>query len=168
MAEKGASAKIELTEAKLATDMSAVRELFIEYAKWLGFSLAYQNFQGELASLPGKYANPRGRLLLARVDGEAAGCGAMRPLDDSTCEMKRLFVRPSFRGLGLGRKIAEELIASAREVGYDAMRLDTLPDKMGEAVRMYWSLGFYEISAYYANAPAGTVYFETRLDRPRT
>ena len=155
---------IVIAEAKSPAEIAAVRKLFVEYAEWLGFSLAYQNFDDELASLPGKYAGPTGRLLLARVDDAPAGCGAIRQLELSVCEMKRLFVKPEFRGCGLGRKLAEKLISNAREMGYSTMRLDTVAEKMGNAVRLYEALGFREIPAYYPNARAGTLYFELRLD----
>ncbi|MGB9241795.1 MAG: GNAT family N-acetyltransferase [Candidatus Acidiferrales bacterium] len=155
--------KVTLTEAQAPADIIAVRELFIEYAAWIGFSLAYQNFGQELASLPGKYAGPAGRLLLARVDEAPAGCGAIRQLEPSVCEMKRLFVKPEFRGCGLGRKMAATLVGEAREMGYSAMRLDTVAEKMGDAVRLYKELGFHEIPAYYSGARAGTLYFELRL-----
>ncbi len=155
---------IVIVEAKSPAEIAAVRQLFGEYAEWLGFSLAYQNFGDELASLPGKYARPSGRLLLASVDDAAAGCGAIRQLEPSVCEMKRLFVKTEFRGCGLGRKLAEKLISNAREMGYSTMRLDTVAEKMGNAVRLYEALGFREIPAYYPNARAGTLYFELRLD----
>jgi putative acetyltransferase len=155
--------KLAITEAQSPAEIAGVRELFIEYAAWLGFSLAYQNFEEELASLPGKYAGPSGRLLLARVDEAPAGCGAIRQLEPSVCEMKRLFVRHEFRGCGLGRKLAETLIGEAREIGYSAMRLDTVAEKMGDAVRLYVALGFHEIPAYYSSARAGTLYFELQL-----
>ena len=155
--------KVTLTEAQTPADIIAVRELFIEYAAWIGFSLAYQNFEQELASLPGKYAGPTGLLLLARVDEAPAGCGAIRQLEPSVCEMKRLFVKPEFRGCGLGRKLAETLIGEAPEMSYSAMRLDTVAAKMGNAVRLYKELGFHEIPAYYSGARAGTLYFELRL-----
>lgn len=157
------SSKLAITEAKSPADIAAVRELFIEYAAWLGFSLAYQNFDEELASLPGKYVGPSGRLLLARIDEAPAACGAIRQLEPSVCEMKRLFVRPEFRGCGLGRKLAETLIGEARKMGYSAMRLDTVAEKMGDAVRLYRALGFHEIPAYYSSARAGTLYFELQL-----
>jgi putative acetyltransferase len=156
--------KVTLTEAQTPADIIAVRELFIEYAAWIGFSLAYQNFDEELASLPGKYTAPSGRLILARVDSAWAGCGAIRQLETPVCEMKRLFVRPEFRGCGLGRRLAERLISDARELGYSAMRLDTVAERMGDAVRLYKALGFYEIPAYYSYARSGTLYFELRLD----
>jgi GNAT superfamily N-acetyltransferase len=155
--------QVTLTEAQTHADIIAARELFIEYAAWIGFSLAYQNFDEELASLPGKYTAPSGRLLLARVDNGWAGCGAIRQLDTSVCEMKRLFVRPEFRGCGLGRRLAERLISDAREMGYSTMRLDTVPEKMGDAVRLYRALGFRDIPAYYAGARSETLYFELRL-----
>jgi putative acetyltransferase len=154
---------IVITEAKSPDEIATVRELFVEYAAWLGFSLAYQNFDDELASLPGKYAAPTGRLLLARVDDAPAACGAIRQLEPSVCEMKRLFVKPEFRGRGIGRRLVEKLIGDARDLGYWVMRLDTVAEKMGDAVRLYKALGFYEIAAYYPNARAGTRYFELRL-----
>jgi ribosomal protein S18 acetylase RimI-like enzyme len=156
--------RLAITQAQSPAEIAAVRELFVEYAAWLDFSLAYQNFDQELASLPGKYAGPTGRLLLARVDEAPAGCGAIRQLESSVCEMKRLFVKPEFRGCGLGRKLAEALIGDARGMGYAVMRLDTVAEKMGDAVRLYKALGFYEIPAYYPNARSGTLYFELRLD----
>jgi carbonic anhydrase len=155
--------RLTLTEAQSTADIIAVRGLFIEYAEWLGFSLAYQNFDDELASLPGKYGGATGRLLLARVDDAPAACEAIRQLEALVCEMKRLFVRPEFRGFGLGRTLAGRLIRDARDLGYSIMRLDTVAEKMGEAVRLYKALGFYEIPAYYANAPVGTIYLELRL-----
>ena len=156
--------KLAITEAQSPADITAVRELFVEYAAWLGFSLAYQNFDEELASLPGKYAGPGGRLLLASAEGVPAGCGAIRQLEPLVCEMKRLFVRPEFRGCGLGQTLAKTLIGDARRMGYSAMRLDTVAERMGDAVRLYRSLGFREIPAYYPNARSGTLYFELRLD----
>ena len=154
---------LTITEAQSPADIIAVRTLFTEYASWLGFSLAYQNFDEELASLPGRYSGATGRLLLARVDEAPAACGAIRRLEDSVCEIKRLFVRPAFRGLGLGRALVEKLISDARDLGYSTMRLDTVAEKMGDAVRLYKALGFHEIPAYYPNAPAGTIYLELRL-----
>jgi len=154
---------IVITEAKSPYEIAAVRELFVEYAAWLGFSLAYQNFDDELASLSGKYAAPTGRLLLARVDDAPAACGAIRQLELSVCEMKRLFVKPEFRSCGIGRRLVEKLLADAGDLDYSVMRLDTVVEKMVDAVRLYKALGFYEIPAYYPNARAGTRYFELRL-----
>ncbi len=154
---------ITITEAKSSEDIAAVRELFKEYAAWLGFSLCFQGFDMELATLPGKYASPTGRLLLARCGGSLAGCGALRPLETRICEMKRLYVRPEFRGRRLGFLLAERLIAEAKHIGYDYMRLDTLPKQMTDANRLYHSMGFYEIPAYYHNPEPEVCYLELRL-----
>jgi putative acetyltransferase len=139
--------------------LEEVRALFLEYAQWLGFSLCFQGFDEELRTLPGKYAPPRGSLRLA----PGQGCVGLRPHDQETAEMKRLFVRPSARGLGLGRKLALAAIADARERGFARIVLDTIGDKMGEAVALYRSLGFREIAPYYENPIEGAVYLELDL-----
>jgi ribosomal protein S18 acetylase RimI-like enzyme len=137
-----------------------------DYDATFAESLAIQDFARELAELPGAYAPPAGRLLLALVDGEPAGCAALKALDAvDVCEMKRLYVRPAFRSLGVGRALVEALLAEARAAGYRAMRLDTLPE-MRAAQRLYRSLGFYEIPPYSEQSVAGALFFERRLDAP--
>lgn len=131
--------------------LEAVRGLFLEYARSLGFSLCFQGFDRELAALPGDYAPPSGCLLLALEDGKAAGCVGLRRSDDERCEMKRLYVRPEYRGRGLGRELAEKVIAEARKAGYRSMYLDTLP-VMKEAQALYHSLGFSDCAPYYDNS----------------
>ena len=139
------------------------RELFLEYAKSLGFSLCFQNFDQELASLPGDYAPPDGRLLLAEYENQLAGCVALHKLDDGLCEMKRLYLRSQFRGKGLGRALADRIIAEARQIGYRRMRLDTVEPVMKDAVAMYRKIGFREIDSYRANPMPGTLYMELLL-----
>lgn len=143
-------------------DLAAVRDLFLEYAGSLNFSLCFQDFETELEGLPGAYAPPRGILLLARDGGEAAGCVGVRPLDEGRCEMKRLYVREHHRGSGLGRRLAERAIAFAREAGYAGMMLDTLP-QMERAVRLYRELGFVRCAPYYDNSPIGSTCLELKL-----
>ena len=144
-------------------DLADVRSLFMEYAATLGaVDLAYQGFPAELRALPGQYAPPAGVLLIARLDGVRAGCGALRPLERSVCEMKRLYVRPAARGIGAGRALARALIARARGFGYDRMRLDTLPT-MATALDLYRTLGFVEIAPYYDTPIEGTVFMELDL-----
>lgn len=157
--------------AERPDQIATVRELFREYAGSLGVDLCFQGFERELAALPGDYASPAGTLLLATVDGTPAGCGALRPLTDvdypNACEMKRLFVRPGHRGLGVGRTLAEALMEHARGAGYGTMLLDTLDD-MEAAREMYASLGFEEIPPYYFNPIPGAHYLKADLDDAAT
>jgi ribosomal protein S18 acetylase RimI-like enzyme len=149
-----------------ATDLAVVRELLVEYVDSLGFSLGYQDFDREFAELPGAYASPSGALLVARVDGAAAGCVAMRRLDGEICEMKRLYVRPQHRrigGVSVGRALATSVVAEARAAGYVRMRLDTVATTMGAAIALYRSMGFVEIPPYYASPLADTMYMELIL-----
>jgi|SRR5712671_1789267 len=152
-----------VVQAKSQPQITQARELFLEYAKSLGFSLCFQNFDEELAGLPGDYAPPQGRLLLGEYDSQVAGCVALHKLEAGICEMKRLYLRPPFRGKGLGGVLAEHIIAEARQIGYERMRLDTVEPVMKDAVAMYRRLGFKEIAAYCANPIAGALYMELRL-----
>jgi putative acetyltransferase len=157
---------VELLTPQLPADFDAVREIFREYADNLGIDLCFQGFEEELASLPGDYAMPRGALLLARVDGALAGCCALRPLDTAdypnASEMKRLYVRPAYRGLGLGRQLTEAILDAARVSGYDHVLLDTLED-MEAARNLYEDLGFEEVPPYYHNPIAGAHYLMVTL-----
>ena len=154
---------MKLIQAESPGDIDRARELFKEYAAGLGISLCFQNFDQELALLPGDYVPPTGRLLLTMENDAAVACVALRKIADGICEMKRLYVRPDFRGTGLGRTLAETLIQTARDLHYDRMRLDTLPGKMDRAIAMYRSLGFKEIEPYYDNPVAGAVFMELDL-----
>ena len=150
-------------QAQSSAHIAQARELFLDYAQSLNFSLCFQGFDKELASLPGDYAPPDGRLLLAEYDGRPAGCIALHRLDADICEMKRLYLRPEFRGKGLGRALAETIISEARRAGYKRMRLDTVEPVMKTAVEIYRKLGFNEISPYRPNPVAGTIYLELEL-----
>jgi putative acetyltransferase len=150
-------------QAESPAQIAQARELFLEYAKSLGFSLCFQNFDKELAALPGDYTPPEGRLLLAQSHGQLAGCVALHPLAPRICEMKRLYLRPQFRGKGFGSLLAERIVAEARQIGYRAMRLDTVEPVMKDAVAMYRRLGFKEIAPYCNNPIAGALYMELEL-----
>jgi ribosomal protein S18 acetylase RimI-like enzyme len=154
---------LAIKQATSATQIVAARELFLEYAKSLGFSLCFQSFDAELAGLPGDYAPPEGRLLLAQYQDQLAGCVALHKLEPKICEMKRLYLRPQFRGKGLGRALADQIIAEARQIGYERIRLDTVEPVMKDAVAMYRRIGFQEIVAYRANPIAGALYMELHL-----
>ncbi len=154
---------LSFTQAASPTQIAQARELFLEYAQSLGFSLCFQNFDKELAGLPGGYAPPGGRLLLAEYEGQLAGCIALHKLEDAVSEMKRLYLRPEFRGKGFGRVLASRIITEARQIGYQRMRLDTVEPVMKDAVAMYRKLGFREIPPYCANPIAGALYMELLL-----
>jgi ribosomal protein S18 acetylase RimI-like enzyme len=161
----------QVREASGADDVALARRLFREYVDALGIDLGFQDFESELAGLPGDYAPPAGRLLLAFVDGQPAGCAALRPSAPGVAEMKRLYVRPGFRGHALGRHLAEAVIAHARQAGYARLRLDTLPG-MEAAIALYRALGFRPIPPYRPNPVPGAMFFERELGQngpaPRT
>src|SRR6202158_4316581 len=154
---------VDFAQAESAVQIAQARELFLEYAQSLGFSLCFQNFDKELAGLPGDYAPPEGRLLLVEYEGQLAGCVALHMLETGVCEMKRLYLRAQFRGKGLGRALADRIIAEARQIGYQQMRLDTVESEMKDAVAMYRKLGFKEIAPYRSNPIAGAMYMELKL-----
>lgn len=141
-------------------DIEATKALFYEYTAWLDLDLSYQSFDVEMANFPGKYAPPTGELFLARTgQGNPIGCAALRPLDEGVCEMKRLFVKDSAKGLGVGKALVLALIDAAKKLGYHYIRLDSLP-KMTAALRMYRSLGFIDIQPYYETPLPETIFLE--------
>ena len=152
-----------IVRAESSEQISRARELFLEYGHSLSFSLCFQSFDIELAELPGQYAPPDGRLLLAEYDGDLAGCVALHKLEIDICEMKRLYVRPKFRGKGAGRALADAIIQAARNIGYRRIRLDTVEPVMKDAVAMYRRFGFQEIAPYCANPIEGALYMELIL-----
>ena len=159
------SARPEVRQADFPGDFETARSLFEEYQKSLGISLCFQNFDAELAGLPGAYAPPEGRLLLAFAGAEPAGCIALRKIEEEICEMKRLWVRPAFRGTSLGRRLVETLMAEARVISYRRIRLDTLPS-MTAAQALYLSLGFLDIPPYNEHPIEGTRFMEAILPPP--
>ena len=159
MARKSRQAKVCVTPAQ-AEDLGTVRKLFREYEASLPFDLSFQNFEEELRGLPGRYAPPTGQMLVARSGGAIVGCVALRQIGEGTCEMKRLFVQPAFRGAGIGKALASGIIEEGRRIGYKRMRLDTA---MEPAKRLYESLGFREIPPYQQVPVAGVVFMEREL-----
>ena len=156
---------INIIEATTDAEIDAARRIFREYESWLGLDLCFQGFEEELAGLPGKYSSPDGRLYLAYSGEDLAGCAALRKIEPGVCEMKRLFVRDEFRRFGIGRLLIDQLLTAAREIGYQAMRLDTYPAKMGKAVGLYRQYGFIEIPAYYNNPYEGVLFMELQLSK---
>ena len=157
---------ITIAPAQTAGQIEQARQLFLEYQKELDIDLCFQNFGAEVAGLPGDYALPDGRLNLAMVQNELAGCVALRRIDEDVCEMKRLYVRNQFRSTGLGSALAKSIIREAWLIGYGRMRLDTLPGKMDRAIELYRSLGFKEIAPYYNNPVPGAIFMELDLKAP--
>lgn len=160
---QGDRSQIDLIPTTLPEHIEQVRSLFLEYGSSLGFSLCFQSFDEELKSLPGAYGPPSGRLLLARYAGHAAGCVALRRLEAGICEMKRLYVRPADRGRSLGRMLVERIIAEARTIGYERMRLDTIESAMKDAIALYRRMGFEEIAPYSAIPVEHALWMELRL-----
>jgi putative acetyltransferase len=154
---------LQFVQVQSESQIEQVRQLFLEYARSLGFSLCFQNFDQELANLPGDYSPPHGKLLLAEFEGELAGCVALHKLENEICEMKRLYLRPQFRGKGLGRALATRIIAEARDLGYSRLRLDTVESAMQDAVAMYLKLGFRKIDPYCENPMPSALYMELVL-----
>ena len=154
---------MKIVEVNTELEINQARALFREYERWLDVRLCFQNFKQELAELPGAYAPPDGRLLLACESDQFAGCVAFRKLSEGVCEMKRLFVRPEFQGKRLGKTLLQSIIDEARSIGYERMRLDTLPDKMDRAIKLYRSVGFREIAPYSHNPIGGALYMELEL-----
>jgi GNAT superfamily N-acetyltransferase len=154
---------VKFTQATSPEQIEQARSLFREYEVWIQTDLCFQSFEQELAELPGKYAPPEGRLLLGFHDDQLAGCVALRKIGNGVCEMKRLFVRPGFHGKGIGRGLIDEVVKEAREIGYQRMRLDTLPPRMNKAIALYRRLGFKEIEPYYENPVPGALFMEVQL-----
>jgi ribosomal protein S18 acetylase RimI-like enzyme len=159
-------AAFAIVPVQAPSDLADVITLFTAYAGSLSIDLTYQGFAGEMAAMPGKYAPPKGELLLARgADGQPLGCVGLRPLDaPGCCEMKRLYVAPEGRGLGIGLALAEEIISAAKRIGYREMRLDTLPE-MDKAIAIYRTLGFVPIAPYYDTPIAGTLFLAKQLEQ---
>jgi putative acetyltransferase len=155
--------RISIFQVESSSEIAIVRELFSEYAESLGFSLCFQNFDRELAGLPGDYIPPNGRLLLAISASEPAGCVALHRLEPGIGEIKRLYVRPRFRGTGLGKMLTNRVISEANSIGYKKVRLDTVEPKMKTAVAVYRALGFREIAPYRPNPIEGAMYMELEL-----
>jgi putative acetyltransferase len=153
---------MQITEAKSKAEIEQARNLFREYQAFLNIDLCFQDFEQELASLPGKYAQPSGAILLARVDGELAGCVAVRPIEGDVCEMKRLYVKDKFRGLAIGKKLAQAIIEKAKQRNYKTMRLDTL-ERLETAMAIYQKLGFKRIEPYYANPLNEVAYWQLEM-----
>ncbi len=154
----------EIGLARRPADLAAVKQLFLDYAQSLDFALDYQDFDAEIASFPRLYAPPAGGLVLARVAGEAAGAVGLRRLEPGICELKRLYVRPAYRRLGLGRSLTDRIIAEARAKHYRTMRLDTIGRSMPAAIALYRALGFREIPAYTFNPMADAIFMELGLE----
>ncbi len=153
---------LKFVQAKSQKEIEHIRKLFLEYAQSLDFNLCFQDFEEELKELPGEYAPPEGSLILAVYESNVAGCVALRKLSEGICEMKRLYVRPAYRGKGLGEKLAVKIIEEGRKIGYKKMRLDTVPS-MIEAIRLYRSLGFEKVEPYRYNPIEGAIYMEMEL-----
>ncbi len=158
----GDTKMIKIVHVESAAQLQHARQLFNEYAASLNLDLCFQNFEEELAALPGEYAAPQGRLVLAMMNAEIVGCAALRRIGDDVCEMKRLYVRPQFRATGAGKLLALAIIDEARQIGYARLRLDTLP-VMERAIALYRLLGFKEIAPYYHNPVVGAMFMELDL-----
>jgi ribosomal protein S18 acetylase RimI-like enzyme len=154
--------QLRIRDVESGEDLRELTRLFVAYSESLGISLCFQNFQQELEGLPGAYAPPSGCLLLAEFDGQAGGCVALRQLADGICEMKRLYVAPGYRGTGAGRALVAAVMERAQAIGYQAIRLDTLPS-MQSAIELYRSIGFKEIGPYCDNPVSGALFLECRI-----